>query len=50
MVNRGRQTPVCVTKDGCATTITARYGNMDYTNLIGTQHYPMTAVLVEYDL
>lgn len=42
--------PVCVTTAGCAVTLTARYGNMDWTNLIGTQHYPMTGVLIEYDL
>lgn len=42
--------PICVTIDNCVVTLASRYGNMDWSNLIGTQHYPMTAVMVEYDL
>lgn len=42
--------PICVTVDNCVVTLASRYGNMDWFNLIGTQHYPMTAVMVEYDL
>lgn len=50
--NSGKKTllPICVTIDNCVVTLASRYGNMDWSNLIGTQHYPMTAVMVEYDL
>lgn len=38
-------TPINVAADDCVFTITARYGAMSITNLIGGGHYPMTAVL-----
>lgn len=42
--------PICVTADNCVVTLVSMYGNMDWSDFIGTQHYPMTAVMVEYDL
>ena len=35
---------------GGVVTLVSRYGNMDWSNLIGSQHYSMIAVMVEYDL
>lgn len=34
------------TKDGCAATITTRYGvGMGLTNIVSLGHYPMTAII-----
>ena len=46
----GQICPINVTLDGCAATITTRYGAMDYSNIISFGHFPMTACLLEYDL
>jgi hypothetical protein len=41
--------PVCVCRGSTAATITTRYGSMDTTNILTLAHYPMTAILIEYD-
>lgn len=48
-VTEMKQTPINTTEDGLAFTITARYGAMCATNLMGGGHYPMTGVMVEED-
>lgn len=48
-VSEMKQTPINTTEDGLAFTITARYGAMCATNLMGGGHYPMTGVMVEDD-
>lgn len=46
----GQIAPVNVTADGCAATLTTRYDAIGPTNILTLAHYPMTAILVEYDL
>ena len=41
--------PVNVCRHGTAATITTRYGAMDTTNILTLAHYPMTAILIEYE-
>lgn len=41
--------PVNVCRGGVSCTVTTRYGAMDTTNILTLAHYPMTAVLIEYD-
>ena len=40
---------VNVTKGMCAATLTAQYGTVTFTNILTMAHYPMTAVLYEYE-
>ena len=40
---------ICVIDCSCASTITTRYGAMTTTNLIGSGHFQMTAILIEYE-
>lgn len=49
-LNRGGQMmAVNVTNDNACATITTRYNQMCATNIITLAHYPMTAVLYQYD-
>lgn len=41
--------PVNVCRGGNAATITTRYGSMDTTNVLSLAHFPMTAILIEYN-
>lgn len=41
--------PVNVCRQGTAATLTTRYGAMDTTNILTLAHYPMTAILIEYE-
>lgn len=45
----GQEWPICVCRGNIAATVTTRYGAMDTTNILTLAHYPMTAVLVEYE-
>lgn len=45
----GAEQIINVTQGGCAATITARYSAMCYSNILTLAHYPMTAILREYD-
>ena len=42
--------PVNVTADGCAATITTRYDAVGPTNILTLAHYPMTVILIEYEM
>ena len=42
--------PVNVTADGCAATLTTRYDAVGPTNIITLAHYPMTVILMEYEM
>ena len=42
--------PVNVTGDGCAATLTTRYDAVGPTNITTLAHYPMTVVLIEYEV
>jgi hypothetical protein len=42
--------PVNVTGDLCAATLTTRYDAVGPTNITTLAHYPMTVVLIEYEL
>ncbi len=45
----GKMTPINITRDGCAATITSVYGaHMGAANILSLAHYPMTALLIEY--
>jgi len=48
-IRGGQEWPVNVCRDSVAATITTRYGSMDTTNVLTLAHYPMTAILIEYD-
>ena len=58
ITNVGKQTkmrggqclPVNVTADGCAATLTTRYDAVGPTNIITLAHYPMTVILIEYEM
>lgn len=42
--------PVNVTGDGCAATLTTRYDAVGPTNITTLAHYPMTVILIEYEM
>jgi len=42
--------PINTTGDRCAATLTTRYDAVGPTNITTLAHYPMTVVLIEYDL
>lgn len=46
----GQIRAVNVTGDGCAATLTTRYDSVGPTNITTLAHYPMTVVLVEYEM
>lgn len=48
-IRGGQITPVNVTLDGVAATITTRYKILNHANIITLAHYPKTVVLIEYD-
>lgn len=50
VIGGGKITPINVTKDECVAAITTRYGAVCYSNLISLAHYPMTSVLIEYEI
>ena len=49
-LGRGQIQPVNVTIDGCAATLTTRYEAIGPTNILTLAHYPMTVVLIEYEI
>ena len=42
--------PVNTTGDCCAATLTTRYDAVGPTNIITLAHYPMTVILIEYEM
>lgn len=46
----GQIRAINVTNDDCAATLTTRYDAVGPTNIITLAHYPMTTILVEYEL
>ena len=46
----GQIRPVNTTGDLCAATLTTRYDAVGPTNITTLAHYPMTVVLIEYEV
>ena len=46
----GQIRPINVTGDLCAATLTTRYDAVGPTNITTLAHYPMTVVLIEYEV
>ena len=46
----GQIRPINVTGDLCAATLTTRYDAVGPTNITTLAHYPMTVILIEYEL
>ena len=46
----GQIRPINVTGDLCAATLTTRYDAVGPTNIITLAHYPMTVILIEYEI
>jgi len=46
----GQITPVNTTGDLCAATLTTRYDAVGPTNITTLAHYPMTVILIEYEM
>ena len=46
----GQIRPINVTGDLCAATLTTRYDAVGPTNITTLAHYPMTVVLIEYEM
>ena len=46
----GQITPINTTGDQCAATLTTRYDAVGPTNITTLAHYPMTVVLIEYEM
>ena len=46
----GQITPINTTGDQCAATLTTRYDAVGPTNITTLAHYPMTVILIEYEM
>ncbi len=49
IIRGGVRRAINVLKDRCAATLTTRYGAISYANIFSKAHYPMSAVLYEYE-
>ena len=50
IIRGGYHEAVNITSDGCAPTVTTRYDAIGCTNILSLAHYPMCAVLNEYEI